>query len=367
MGVRAQSMPPPTGGQGQRSMRLKKGELLFGEGENSKAMYLVKMGIIRLFKKKGDTHIELDTVRQGQILGELAFLDGNPRSASAEALTEVEVVEISGPAFQDTLVKMPEWLKILLKTVVARLRAASTRIRQLETASTSYDYSDRSGKGGKHYVFLSPPDVLKIATAVLLVGARNGVAIEDTGQLNLRIGLLQRYCNQIMGIPVAKITTFLDVMDQVGIMSLENTDTGSKVILKDIDFLEQTITYLNEENILEAKKRHDISTRGFLIMSIMMKHMSKSKKDTRTGMNILNLAEIKNTEIEETGRDSIRLEDFPELVELGYATPISLRSSEEIFTSVDLETFTQSFRLQRVVLALHAVNEQKRAAAAGVR
>jgi len=51
---------------------------------------LVKTGMIRLFKKKGDSQIELDTIHSGQVVGELAFLDGNPRSASGEALTDCD-------------------------------------------------------------------------------------------------------------------------------------------------------------------------------------------------------------------------------------------------------------------------------------
>ena len=139
--LRAVPAPAP----GPQTRRLKKGELLFSEGENSRAMYFLKAGMIRLFKKKGDSNIEFDTVRSGQVLGELAFLDGNPRSASGEALTECELVEISGPTFQEVLARMPDWLKIMLKTVVGRLRTASTRIRQLEQASTAFDYSDKDG------------------------------------------------------------------------------------------------------------------------------------------------------------------------------------------------------------------------------
>src|SRR3954467_3009621 len=85
---------PPISSAAQ-SRKLKKGELLFAEGENSRAMYYLKTGMIRIFKKKGDSQIEIDTVRSGQIIGELAFLDGNPRSASGEALTDCELMEVS--------------------------------------------------------------------------------------------------------------------------------------------------------------------------------------------------------------------------------------------------------------------------------
>lgn len=342
--------------------KLKKGELLFAEGENSRAMYFVKAGMIRLYKKKGDTNIELDTIHTGQVLGELAFLDGNPRSASAEALTDCELIEISGPAFQEVLARIPDWLKIMMKAIVGRLRTASTRIRQLESASTAYDYSDKSGKRSPHYVYLSPSDVLKIASGLLLVASRNPVPCAEGTEI--RVGLLQRYVNQIMGIPVAKITTLLDVLAQNNILSIGDASNSGKVVLKDIDFLEQVITYLNEENLLEPNKRHDISLRGFLVMSLIAKHIKKFKKDQVTGMTTVNIAAIRTEETSATGKEPFRLEEFPELVKLGYATNVTMKSTSEIYTIVKEETFVQAYRLQRVIISINAVNEQKRAGGA---
>jgi CRP-like cAMP-binding protein len=341
--------------------KLKKGELLFAEGENSRAMYFIKSGMLRLYKKKGDSNIELDTIRAGSVLGELAFLDGNPRSASAEALTECTLVEVSGSAFQNILLQMPEWLKIMLKTVVGRLRTASTRIRQLESASTAFDYSDKSGKRSQHYVYLSPTDVLKIGSGLLLVAARNPINA-SAGGIEIRVGLLSRYVNQIMGIPVAKITTFLDVLGQTGIVTVGDEATGGKTILKDIDFLESLITYLNEENLVEPSKRHDISIRGFVIMSLIAKYIKKFPKDPRTNMVNVNLAQIITDEAKPDKKDAFRMEEFPELVKFSYATGANIKSQTEIYTQVDEEPFLKAYRLQRVVLAISAVNEQKRRA-----
>lgn len=321
-------------------------------------MYFLKSGMIRIFKKKGDSHIEIDTIHAGQVVGELAFLDGNPRSATGEALTDCELVEVSGPVFQDVLTRMPDWLKILLKTVVGRLRTASTRIRQLETASTAFDYSDKDGKRSAHYVYLSPTDVLKIAAGLLLVASRNGTDV--AGGTDIRVGLLQRYANQIMGVPVAKITTFMDILEQCGITTLLSENNSTRVILKDIDFVEQMISYLNEENLLEPSKRHDLTIRGFLIMGLMAKHLDRYGTDQVTGMRVVNIAEIRKLETRDGGKEPFRMEEFPELVKLGYASPLNAKSNEEMYTSVKAETFMQSYRLQRIVISVQAVNEQKR-------
>jgi CRP/FNR family cyclic AMP-dependent transcriptional regulator len=360
-----QAAAPAAAPSGPQSRRLKKGEVLFSEGENSRAMYFIKSGMIRIFKKKGDSNIEIDTIRSGQVLGELAFLDGNPRSASAEALTECELNEISGPIFQETLLRMPDWLKIMLKTVVGRLRTASTRIRQLEQASTAFDYSDKDGKRAAHYVYMSPVDAMKIATGILLVASRNGKPAE--GGADVRIGLVQRYVNQIMGVPVAKITTMLDVLAQSGVATVTEEPTGTRVVLKEPEFLEQLIAYLNEENLVEPSKRHDLSPRGFLIMSLMAKHMSRYPKNEATGSSTVNLAEIRKLETPAGGKEPFRLEEFQEMVRIGYSTNIDAKSATEALVQVKPEAFLQAYRYQRVVIAINAVNEQKRKAGGGAK
>jgi CRP-like cAMP-binding protein len=337
---------------GPQNRKLKKGELLFAEGENSRAMYFIKSGMIRIFKKKGDSSIEIDTVRAGSVLGELAFLDGNPRSASGEALTDCELMEISGPTFQNVLANMPDWLKILLKTVVGRLRTASTRIRQLETASTAFDYSEKDGKRSAHYVYLTPNEVLKIASGLLLVGSRAGT--------NIKVGLLQRYVNQIMGVPVAKITTFLDVLGQVGVVRLGEDSGSTEVKLNEIDFLEQLIGYLNEENLLEPSKRHDVSLKGFMIMSCIAKHLSKYPKDESTGFATVNVAEVRAAETAAMGKEPFRMDEFPELVKLGYASNVTIKSNDAVFTTLKPEPFLQAYKFQRVAMAISVINEQKR-------
>jgi CRP-like cAMP-binding protein len=349
----------PTGPQalGPVARKLRKGEMLFSEGENSRAMYFVKTGMIRIFKKKGDSQIEIDTIHAGSVLGELAFLDGNPRSASGEALTDCELAEISGTTFQAVLANIPDWLKILLKTVVGRLRTASTRIRQLEQASAAYDL-DRDGKRSAHYVYLPPQDLLKVCTTLLLLASRGGEAAGGKA-VTVKLGLLQRYANQIMGVPMAKVTTLMDVLSQSGVLAMADPAAPEAKIV-DVEFLEQLIAYLNEEYLRDPTKRHDVTLRGYAIMGYMAKNLRLAVKDERTGTHTLNMAEIKRLETGPDNREPFRYEEFPELVKHGYATNVVIKNGDEAYTQINLQEFIQAYRCQRVVMAVNAVNEQKR-------
>ena len=351
--------PAPTTGPLVR--KLKKGDILFSEGENSSAMYLIKSGVIRVFKKKGDGDIELDTIRQGQILGELAFLDGNPRSATCEALTDCELMEISSSVFAAVVTKMPDWLKIMLKAIVGRLRTASTRIKQLESTSQAIDYSGTGAN--KAYVFLTPPDVLKSAASILLVAAKFG---KDTGSgIAVPHAMLQRYANQIINVPMAKITSFIDLLSQASVAA--TTEESPEFLIKDMAFLDYYVTYMNEENIVDASKRHDLGLRGFLVMSLIAKHLTKYPADPKTGIAVVNIAEIKTLETPSTGKEPFRMEEFVELARLGYCTNLNMKTLAEQTTEINVRHFHQAYRIHRLNTTINALNEQKRKAGSGAK
>ena len=334
-------------------LRLKKGDMLFREGEMSRALFVLNRGMIRLFIKKGDANIELDTIRNGQVLGELAFLDGNPRSASAEALTDCELTEINSAQFLEVLKRCPEWLKMLLKAVVGRLRTANTRVKQLESASQAYDYNS-DGKRAAHYIYISPTDALKLATTVLVTACR--ATTKTPEGVELRVGLLGRYANQIMGVPTAKLESFLEILREADMVF----DKEEKPYLRSIDDLEACITYMNEENLLEPKKRHDISIKAFIVMSLIAKNLGRYKKEERTGMTAVNVGEIRNLEKDPKGGDLFRVEDVGELAEKGYCTNVNIKDAANAFTHVKAEEFLKAFKLQRLVMSIAACNEQKR-------
>lgn len=354
MGLPAQNNSPPPVLK-PRNVFFKKGELLFREGDNSRTMYLIKNGIVRVFKNKEEGQVEMETFRGGQIVGELSFLDGNPRSAAAEALTAVEAVEISSDVYTAIVDKLPEWFSVLMKGIVGRLRTAGTRIRQMESKTTAVTYNKKDGTRSVSYAFLSINEVLRICSALLLVASRNGE--KEDGKIYIKVGLLQRYANQVMNVPVAKITTFLDLLSANQIMSIP--EGSSELFLLDPDFIEQFIAYVNEENLLEPEKRHDITLKGFIIMTMIQKHLDKFPADPVTGRTTVNIGQIKNIEESALGKEVFRLEEFDELVKIGYATTLAIKSAEEVLTTVNAKEFKVRFRLQRLLKAIESTNDRK--------
>jgi CRP-like cAMP-binding protein len=71
------------------------GETIFIRGEPAKALYLIKFGSIKIRQttKSGDT-MDVATLGTGSHFGEMPFLDGEPRSATAEANEAVELITL---------------------------------------------------------------------------------------------------------------------------------------------------------------------------------------------------------------------------------------------------------------------------------
>jgi CRP-like cAMP-binding protein len=103
--------------------RVRKGSTLFVEGDRSDVVLAILSGRVRVFTSDASGRETVLAIRgPGDVLGELTALDGNPRSASATALETAEVVAIPGDAFRSALDEIPSLARVVLATVVGRLR-----------------------------------------------------------------------------------------------------------------------------------------------------------------------------------------------------------------------------------------------------
>ncbi|MGH9798653.1 MAG: cyclic nucleotide-binding domain-containing protein, partial [Candidatus Polarisedimenticolia bacterium] len=72
------------------TVTFKKGEAIYREGDLGSEMYVVQSGAVRIFRDIAAIRQELAVMERGDFFGEVAVLEGLPRSASAEALDDVE-------------------------------------------------------------------------------------------------------------------------------------------------------------------------------------------------------------------------------------------------------------------------------------
>lgn len=104
---------------------LSAGQTLFREGENAEFAFLVKSGKLMAYCERDGTRENLGEILPGEFVGEMAYIDGEPRSASVDALVDSELIEIPINNLDVIVFSKPAWSKALLKTLSKRLKMAN--------------------------------------------------------------------------------------------------------------------------------------------------------------------------------------------------------------------------------------------------
>lgn len=115
-----------------RARRFRRGEVLFHEGDPGDALFVVASGAVKVAvpSEDGEEAI-LATLRRGDFLGELALLDGAPRSASAVALEATETLALPREQFLALVATEPAIRDALLASLAGELRRLTTHVAEL--------------------------------------------------------------------------------------------------------------------------------------------------------------------------------------------------------------------------------------------
>jgi CRP-like cAMP-binding protein/phosphoribosyl 1,2-cyclic phosphodiesterase len=117
--------------------RFSSGEVLFKEGDPAGGLYVVRTGRVRLSVRENGREMVLGTAEPGDALGELAALDGGPRTATARAMCATAVDYVPREVFTASLDSAPAATVRLLRLMAKRLRQTDHHIAELTTVHAS--------------------------------------------------------------------------------------------------------------------------------------------------------------------------------------------------------------------------------------
>ncbi len=125
------------------------GEVLFYENERSFHFYIIQEGLVEIYKSApSGERVILATVGEGLSIGEFAMIDRNPRSATAQAATEVKAMKVSEAAYKELIDDLPDWAVSVMRALVDRVRRTNEIVRNLtmapevQTAIDRVEYDD---------------------------------------------------------------------------------------------------------------------------------------------------------------------------------------------------------------------------------
>jgi CRP-like cAMP-binding protein len=190
-----------------RRRTYRKGEYIFHQGDAGDAMFVLTEGSVKVIfaSEEGDEMI-LATLRPPEIFGELALVDGGPRSASIKTLEPTTVLALSRAALLDLMSREPAVTDVVLRTF-GRL------VRQLISQASDLVFMDLHGRVAKLLLHL----------------------IENSGsppreQISLDVKMTQSDLAAMVGGSRQSVNQILHQFERRGYLRLE----GSRLIIKDL-------------------------------------------------------------------------------------------------------------------------------------
>jgi len=117
-------------------------EYIFREGESAVFAYIVKSGAVEITKRSASGEQVLAELAPPTIFGEMALIDGNPRSAGARAKGDTVVTEVTEESFLTYLRQNPEAAVRIMKNISENLRASNQLVAKYEQSGTGNDLSE---------------------------------------------------------------------------------------------------------------------------------------------------------------------------------------------------------------------------------
>jgi CRP/FNR family transcriptional regulator, cyclic AMP receptor protein len=134
--------------------RMERGDVLFHEGDPGDTLYVIAEGKVKLGRTSPDGRENLVAILgPGEMFGELSLFDPGPRTMTATALAETQLLGLKHQSLTALLTGRPEVAKTLLAALAQRLRRTNAHLADLvftdvpgRVAKALLDLSERFGR-----------------------------------------------------------------------------------------------------------------------------------------------------------------------------------------------------------------------------
>jgi CRP/FNR family cyclic AMP-dependent transcriptional regulator len=130
--------------QMMNSRDFKKSETVFHYGDPGGEIFIIRTGRVELFVENTDGEkIVLSENEQGDVIGELSFLDGGPRTATALAIEDTQMLVLDRVRLLDFIDKHPHAAMDVLTVIGRRLRASDELLRTQVSRNPNVEEEER--------------------------------------------------------------------------------------------------------------------------------------------------------------------------------------------------------------------------------
>lgn len=116
----------------EQSKKFKAGEIIINEGEGNRDLYILSDGILEVSVKGKEKKIVVSEIVSPEILGEISFLNGSPRTATVSAKTDVEMFILSYEKVRQEMSEIPSWFRMVLLAFTNRMKSCDAKIKEYD-------------------------------------------------------------------------------------------------------------------------------------------------------------------------------------------------------------------------------------------
>jgi CRP-like cAMP-binding protein len=195
---------------GARTRRFRRGEVIFHAGDPGDGLFILISGEVKIAlpSETGDEAI-LATLGAGDVFGELALLDGAPRSATATARVAAETVVLPRDRFHALIASEPAVRDALLASIAGELRRLTTHVEELH-------FLDMTGRLAARLVRLAE----EARVAAPATGS-SGSGGSEPGSIRLRSSLTQAELASMVGCTRQSVNKLLGQFADDGLVRLD--------------------------------------------------------------------------------------------------------------------------------------------------
>jgi CRP-like cAMP-binding protein len=187
-----------SGGSSRHLVTYVDGQAIFAQGDQGEDMYIVQDGQVEIMLEARDGDVvSLATLERGDFFGEMAVIEGAPRTATARSKGGCKLLPLRGALFIEMLQRDPE-------TTLRIMRKLCSRIRQLQDRLSELDDDPISLVGEAVVPAPVPAAATPERTAARLIHA-TGVVLELPDVVEARVG---RPDSSVGSVPEVDLTPF---------------------------------------------------------------------------------------------------------------------------------------------------------------
>jgi CRP-like cAMP-binding protein len=194
--------------------RFKRDEAIFDKDDAGESLFIIDEGSVRIYLPSPQgADLTLAMLGPGDFFGDMALLDGRPRSASAAALRETETVALDRADFTAVIRSRPE-------AAMAVLAAVAGRLRETNEMAGDLAFLDVGGR---------------LAKKLLELAAAHGV--QRPGGILLDLRLTQEELANMVGVTRESVNRNLALLRREGVIGGQ----GRRFVIRDAEALRRRV------------------------------------------------------------------------------------------------------------------------------